>query len=105
MDPQSKGNQVKKAKRIDGFSVEILESVRGAQVWFLARIVDPPIASAKATSREEAYAALELKWESVKTAYRQSNLPIPRPPRSRGNKRIVDSLRKLASRPFPTSAL
>ncbi len=105
MDPQSKGNQVKKVKRIEGFNVEILESVQGGRVWFLARIVDPPIASAKATSREEAYSALELKWESVKKAYRQSNLPIPIPPRGRGNKRILETLRMLASRPFPTSAL
>lgn len=96
---------MKRAKRIDGFNVEVLEVVRDGQVWFIARIVDPPFASAKATSREEAYSALKLKWDSVKTAYLQSHLPVPRPPRSRGNKRIIESLRKLGSRPFPTSAI
>lgn len=94
---------MKKAKRIGGFGVEILESVRDGRVWFSARIIDPYISGPSCASSDEAYAALVLKWESVKTAYRNSNLPIPKPPRSRGNKRMLDTLRKLASRPFPTT--
>lgn len=96
---------MKKAKRIDGFNVEILEVVRDNQVWFIARFIDPPFSCAKATSFEQAYSALEIKWDSVMSAYRRSNLPIPRPPRSRGNKRNLEILRKLASHPFPTSIL
>jgi hypothetical protein len=94
---------MKKAKRIGGFGVEILESVRDGRVWFSARIIDPYISGPSCAPSEEAYAALALKWESVKTAYRNSNLPIPKPPRSRGNKRMLEMLRKLASRPFPTT--
>jgi hypothetical protein len=94
---------MKKAKRIGGFGVEILESVRDGRVWFSARIIDPYISGPFCASSEEAYAALVLKWESVKTAYRNSNLPIPKPPRSRGNKRMLDTLRKLASRTFPST--
>lgn len=96
---------MKKAKNIGGFRVEILESVRDGRVWFTARIVDPYISSTPCTSSEAAYSALTLKWEDVKAAYRNSNLPIPKPPRSRGNKRMLDTLRRLASRPFPTSIL
>lgn len=96
---------MKKAKRIGGFSVEILESVRHGRVWFTARIADPYISGPPCVSSEEAHSALALKWESVKAAYRNSNLPIPKPPRSRGNKRMLDTLRRLSSRPFPTSIL
>lgn len=94
---------MKKAQRIGGFSVEILESVRDARVWFSARIIDPYIPGPACASSEEAHTALALKWESFKAAYRNSNLPIPKPPRSRGNKRMLDTLRKLTSHPFPTT--
>jgi len=94
---------MKKAKRICGFIVEILEFVRDGRVWFSARIIDPYISGSSCASSEEAYAALDLKWESAKTAYRNSNLPIPKPPRSKSDKRMLDTLPKLASRPFPTT--
>lgn len=95
--------QLKKAKRIDGFPVEILEHIRGGRVLFTARIVDPPIAKASGASCEEAYSALVRRLEEVKNAYRNSNVPMPRPPRSRGNRRILDTLRKLSNRAFPPS--
>jgi len=94
---------MKKAKHIGGFTVEVLETMRDGRVWFTARILDPYISSAPCASSEEAHSALALKWESVNTAYRNSNLPIPKPPRSRGNKRMLDTLRRLARRPFPTT--
>ena len=96
---------MKNAKCIDGFSVEILESVRDGRVWFAARIVEPYIIGTKCISCEEAHASLAIKWESVKIAYVNSNLPVPKPPPRRGDKRMLDKLRDLASRPFPTSIL
>ena len=96
---------MKRAKRIDGFCIEYLESVRDGRVWFTARIVDPHICGAASATSEKAFSSLELKWEEVKAAYRNSNLPVPKPPRSRGNKRMLDTLRKLASRSFPTSII
>lgn len=96
---------MKKTKRIGGFGVEYLESVRDGRVWFTARIVDPYVCSVSSATPEEAFSSLEQKWEAVKAAYRNSDLPIPKPPRSRGNQRMLDTLRKLGSRPFPTSII
>lgn len=96
---------MRKTKRIGGFEVEYLESVRDGRVWFTARIIDPYICGTRSTTSEEAFSSLTEKWEAVKAAYRNSNLPIPKPPRSRGNKRMLDTLRKLGSQPFPTSII
>lgn len=96
---------MKKTKRIEGFEVEYLESVRDGRVWFTARIADPYICGIRSKTSDEAFSSLVEKWEAVKAAYLKSNLPIPKPPRSRGNKRILDTLRKLENQPFPTSII
>ena len=96
---------MKKTNRIDGFNVEVLESVRHGRVWFMARIVDLNICGASSATSEEAIATLSLKWELVKVAYQKCNLPVPKPVRSQGNKRILAKLRKLACQPFPTSII
>lgn len=96
---------MKKTKRIEGFEVEYLESVRDGRVWFTARIADPYICGARSMTPDEALSSLTEKWEAVKAAYRKSNLPIPKPPRSRGNKRMLDTLRRLGRQPFPTSII
>ena len=96
---------MKKTNRIDGFNVEVLESVRDGRVWFTARIVDLNICGTCSATSKEAFSALSLKWESVKAAYQKCNLPVPKPVRSQGNKRILAKLRKIASRPFPTSTI
>jgi len=96
---------MKRLKRISGFSVDYLESVRNGRVWFTARIVDPYICGARSTTPEEAFSSLAEKWAEVKEAYLNSNLPIPRPPRIRGNERVLDTLRELESQPLPTSII
>lgn len=96
---------MKKVKRIGGFNVEILETVRGGQVWFTARIVDPYIIGSACLSSSEAQSSLAIKWEAVKTAYTKSNLAIPKPQRSEGNKRILNTLSELANRPATTTIL
>lgn len=96
---------MKKTHRIEGFSVEVMESVRDGRVWFTARIVDLNISGSRSATSEQAFSTLSLKWELVKAAYKNSNLPVPKAERSQGNKRILAKLRKLASRPFPTSVI
>jgi hypothetical protein len=96
---------MKKKNRIDGFNVEVLESVRDGRVWFTARIVDLNICGTSSATSEKAFSTLSLKWELVKAAYQKSNLPVPKPLRSQGNKRNLAKLRKLASQPFPNSII
>lgn len=96
---------MERTKRIGGFSVEYLESVRNGRVCFTARIVDPYICGARSATPEEAFSSLAEKWEALKTAYLKSNLPIPKPPHSLGSERMLDTLRKLGSQPFPTSII
>ncbi len=91
---------VKQMKRIDGFKVEVFESVRGGKVWFLARLTDYPSAKAEANSLPDALAQLGKTWDDIKVAYRDQGLKLPRPPRSRGNHRALKMLRWLASRPL-----
>ena len=90
---------MERANRIGGFGVEYVESVRDGRVWFTARIVDPHIYGVASATSEEAFSSLALKWESVKAAYRNSNLPIPKPVRNRRNQRALATIRWLASRP------
>lgn len=96
---------MKKTNRIGGFNVEVLESVRDGRVRFTARIVDLNICGASSATAEKAISTLSLKWELAKAAYQKCNLPVPKPARSQGNKRILDKLKKLAREPFPTSII
>jgi len=96
---------MKKLKRIGGFSVDYLKSVHNGRVWFIARIVDPYICGARSLTPEEAFSSLAEKWEEVKAAYLNSNLPIPRPPRTCGNERVFDTLRELKSQPLSISTI
>jgi hypothetical protein len=96
---------MKRAKKIGGFCVKYVESVRNGRVWFTARIVDPYICGARSMTPDEALSSLAEKWEAAKAGYLKSNLAVPTPPRSRGNKRIIDTLRKLGRQPFPTSLI
>lgn len=90
---------VKQMKRIDGFKVEVFESVRGGKVWFLARLTDYPSAKSEANSLADALVQLGKTWDDIKVAYRDQGLKPPKPPRSRGNQRALKMLRWLASRP------
>lgn len=96
---------MKKSSRIGGFGVEYLKSVHNGRVWFTARIVDPYICGARSATPEEALSSLAEKWEVLKIAHLKSNLPIPKTRDSSSNKRILDTLRKLGSQPFPTSII
>jgi len=89
---------MKKALRIDGFTVEIFPTVRRGCTSWTAWLQEQPSARAEAGGYEDALAALRTKWDEIKAAYRDANLPVPTPARRRGNKRILDTIRKLGER-------
>ncbi|GAB3441599.1 hypothetical protein NX773_17965 [Massilia solisilvae] len=90
---------MKEIKQIEGFKVEVLESVRSGKVWFTVRFMDYSSAKAEASSLPDAVAELGKQWEDIKAAYREAGLKPPKPPRSRGNQRTLKTIRWLASRP------
>lgn len=90
---------MKQVKRIDGFKVDVFESVRTGKVWFAVRLTDYPSAKAEANSLPDALEKLRLAWDDVKRIYLDQGLKPPRPPRSRGNYHALRTLRWLASRP------
>lgn len=90
---------MKQIARIDGFRVEVFESVRGGKVWFFARFPDYPSAKVEANSLPDALSQLRQAWDQIKAAYRGQGLQPPRPPRGRSNDRKLKLLRLLASRP------
>lgn len=97
---------MKQAKRIDGFQVEVFESVRAGKVWFIVRLQDYPNAMAEADSLCDALGKLRKKWEEISIAYQSSGLKPPKPIRNRRKERIKRTLRWLASRPlFPSDLL
>ena len=89
----------KQAKRINGFTVEVFESVRAGKVWFIVRFQDYPGAKAEADSLSDALDRLRKKWEHIATAYENSGLKPPRPTRTRRKENINRTLRWIASRP------
>lgn len=89
---------MKKALKIDGFTIEIFLSVRRGSTYWTAWLQDHPCARAEAVGYVEVITALQTSWEHIKAAYRDANLPVPRPARRRGNKRILDKIRALSER-------
>lgn len=94
---------MKRAKRIGGFKVEIVESVSGGMVWFTASLPDYPSAKVVAASLQDAHERLTQKWDEIKWAYASAGIKPPKPPRNRGNRRALQVIRWLSSRP-PLSA-
>ncbi len=68
---------MKQIKRIDGFKVEVFESVRAGKVWFAVRFNDYPSAKAEASSLPDALDKLRLAWEEVKRVYQNQGLQPP----------------------------
>jgi len=84
-----------KAPRIDGFTIEALPSFRrGSTVW-TAWFTEQPTVRAQGGGYDEALTALATRWQEIKAAHRAAGQPIPTPARRRGNKRILDTIRRL----------
>lgn len=87
-----------KAPKIDGFSVEVIPTFRrGSTVW-AAWLTEQPTAKAEGGGYDEALKALTARWDEIKAAHRAAGQPIPTPARRRGNKRILDTIRRLGER-------
>ncbi len=87
-----------KAPKIDGFTIEALPSFRrGSTVW-AAWLTEQPTVRAEGIGYDEALKALATRWEEIKAAHRAAGQPIPMPARRRGNKRILDTIRRLGER-------
>jgi hypothetical protein len=89
---------MKKALRIDGFAVEIFPTVRRGCTSWTAWLQEYPSARAEAGGYDEALKALAARWDEIKAAHRTAGQPIPTPARRRGNKRILDTIRRLGER-------
>lgn len=89
---------MKRALKIDGFAVEVIPSTRRGAIWWTAWLMERPDAKVEARGHAEAITALQTRWNEIKAVYREANLPVPKPPRRRGNKRVLDQIRALGER-------
>lgn len=92
------GAEMKKSQRIDGFAVEIYPSAHADRVSWVAYLDEQPMVRVVAASYDEALKALSARWEETQAAYRDAGLSVPAPPRRRGSKRILDTIRRLGER-------
>lgn len=89
---------MRKSQKIGGFSVEAMPVGSGSQIEWAVWLSDLPYVRASAPSLADAKKALEERWKQLVTAYRSAGESVPRPIRRRGNRRILDTLRKLGAR-------
>ncbi|HCF3624726.1 TPA: hypothetical protein NID04_000137 [Pseudomonas aeruginosa] len=92
------GDEMRKSQKIGGFSVEAMPVGSGSQIEWSVWLSDLPYVRASAPSLADAKKALEERWKQLVAAYRSAGEPVPRPIRRRGNRRILDTLRKLGAR-------
>ena len=89
---------MKKTGKIAGFTVEAFPHVNGTQVEWSIQFSDLPYVRAVGASLPEARQALTIKWQNTTDAFKAAGLPVPTPKRPRGNKRILDTIRRLGVR-------
>ena len=96
---------MRKSKKIGGFTIEAIPHVRHGRVEWSAWLSDLPFVHVTRPTLDEARQALAVEWDKVANAYREAGEPVPTPrsragtvPRTRGNQRILATLRRLAER-------
>jgi predicted RNase H-like HicB family nuclease len=89
---------MRKTEKIAGFTVEAFPHVNGTQVEWSIQFSDLPSVRAVGASLPEARQALTIKWQKTAEAFKAAGLPVPTPKRPRGNKRILDTIRRLGER-------
>lgn len=96
---------MRKSEKIGGFAVEAIPHVRSGQVEWSAWLIDLPFVRVTRPTLDEARQALAADWIKVAKAYREAGERVPTPrskagtvPRTRGNRRILATLRRLAER-------
>jgi len=85
-----------KVKKIAGFNVDAFPHVKGSQIEWAICFRDIPYVRAAGASLPEARERLEIKWKKTEEALSTAGLPVPKPIRSRGKKRTLDTIRRLA---------
>lgn len=83
------------SQKIGGFTVEAFSLVDGSRVQWSVRLSDLPYVRAVGPSLPGARQALADQWKKTADAFRAAGQPVPTPKRSRGNKRILDTIRTL----------
>ena len=89
---------MRKPEKIAGFTVEAFPHVKATQIEWVAQFRDLPSVRATGASLPEARERLAIKWEKTVEAFRAAGVPVPKPCRPRGRKRILDAIRRLADR-------
>jgi predicted RNase H-like HicB family nuclease len=89
---------MRKTEKIAGFAVEAFPHVKATQVEWVVQFRDLPSVRATGASLPEARERLAIKWKKTAEAFKVAGLPVPKPIRPRGNKRILDTIRRLAER-------
>lgn len=89
---------MRKSQKIGGFAVEAMPVGSGHHIEWSVWLADLPYVRASAPSLADAKRALEERWNQLVAAYRSAGEPVPRPIRRRGNRQILDTLRKLGSK-------
>ena len=96
---------MRKSKKIGGFTIEAIPHIRRGHVEWSAWLSDLPFVHVTRPTLDEARQALAVEWDRVANAYREAGEPVPTPrsragtvPRTRGNQRILATLRRLAER-------
>lgn len=89
---------MRKPEKIAGFTVEAFPHVKATQVEWVIQFRDLPSVRAVGASLPEAKERLAIKWEKTAEAFRAAGVPVPKPSRPRGNKRVLDAIRRLVDR-------
>lgn len=89
---------MRKSQKIGGFAVEAMPVGSGHQIEWSVWLSDLPYVRASAPELADAKRVLVERWKQLVAAYRSAGEPVPRPVRRRGNRRILDTLRKLGSK-------
>lgn len=89
---------MRNSTKIGGFEVEAIPVGAGQRMKWCVWLIELPYVRASAKDLTEAKKQLEVRWQEVVHAYCAAGEPIPRPTRRRGNKRMLDLLRKLDNR-------
>ena len=93
-------NKMKKLIGIDGFAVEIIPCVRPGRIFWSAWFVGQPYVRASGITYDDALKELSAKWHMTKIAYEEAGLPVPTPERRSGNRRMQDTVCRLAKGEF-----
>jgi len=89
---------MRKIQKIGGFAVEAMPVGSSHRIEWSVWLTDLPYVRASAPDLADAKKALEERWKQLVAAHHSAGEPVPRPIRRRGNRQILNTLRKLGAR-------